>query len=314
MIIILLLFSLLFIISLDIFNNNNTNNIIRKRVLIESLQCIKYKNRNFMNGSILVPPLLASFPGSGNTWTRLLVEYSSSLYTGSIYNDNTIIHGYLKEPYCQKNMIAIKAHPNHLSIDKNGKIYINNSAFEKECLEGNITTFKRMAFIFRNPWESIWSEYHRLYSVYHHKGIDFHNNSITFNQFNKKDWKFRAVEQVKVMEKFLLNDWGNIKKENTVILRFEDLTNKSTRNKTLRKLYSFLTYNKMIDEEKLNCSFYLADDPTVHRSILPGSMTTDDAYKDKDIVCDIWNHLKPLKILYKQFGYDLKPWNDTRCD
>ena len=34
--------------------------------------------------------VLASFPGSGNTWSRMLLEYASGVYTGSIYNDITL--------------------------------------------------------------------------------------------------------------------------------------------------------------------------------------------------------------------------------
>lgn len=35
--------------------------------------------------------VLASFPGSGNTWSRMLLEYASGYYTGSIYNDITLM-------------------------------------------------------------------------------------------------------------------------------------------------------------------------------------------------------------------------------
>ena len=37
--------------------------------------------------------MLASFPGSGNTWSRLLIEYASGYFTGSIYNDITLMPG-----------------------------------------------------------------------------------------------------------------------------------------------------------------------------------------------------------------------------
>jgi hypothetical protein len=30
---------------------------------------------------------LASYPGSGNTWVRYLIEAASGIYTGSIYKD-----------------------------------------------------------------------------------------------------------------------------------------------------------------------------------------------------------------------------------
>ena len=34
--------------------------------------------------------LLASFPGSGNTWTRLLIENASGYYTGSVFDETKL--------------------------------------------------------------------------------------------------------------------------------------------------------------------------------------------------------------------------------
>jgi len=42
--------------------------------------------KDFASGAVL-----ASFPGSGNTWSRMLLEYASGVYTGSIYNDITLM-------------------------------------------------------------------------------------------------------------------------------------------------------------------------------------------------------------------------------
>ena len=33
---------------------------------------------------------LISFPGSGNTWTRHLIEQASGIYTGSVYGDKRL--------------------------------------------------------------------------------------------------------------------------------------------------------------------------------------------------------------------------------
>ena len=36
---------------------------------------------------------LSSYPGSGNTWVRYLIEEYTGYYTGSIYNDNNLYQG-----------------------------------------------------------------------------------------------------------------------------------------------------------------------------------------------------------------------------
>ena len=34
--------------------------------------------------------VLASFPGSGNTWSRLVLEEATGVFTGAIYNDASL--------------------------------------------------------------------------------------------------------------------------------------------------------------------------------------------------------------------------------
>lgn len=36
---------------------------------------------------------LASYPGSGNTWLRHLLEHSTGIYTGSVYSDRRLKEG-----------------------------------------------------------------------------------------------------------------------------------------------------------------------------------------------------------------------------
>ena len=36
---------------------------------------------------------LSSYPGSGNTWVRYLIEEYTGYYTGSLYNDNSLYRG-----------------------------------------------------------------------------------------------------------------------------------------------------------------------------------------------------------------------------
>jgi len=36
---------------------------------------------------------LASFPGSGNTWARHLIEQASGIYSGSVYGETSLYNG-----------------------------------------------------------------------------------------------------------------------------------------------------------------------------------------------------------------------------
>ncbi|RXG58381.1 WSC domain-containing protein 2 [Armadillidium vulgare] len=56
---------------------------------------------------------LASFPGSGNTWTRYLIEAATGIFTGSVFKDNTLFKlGFLgeREKMGSGKMMVIKTH------------------------------------------------------------------------------------------------------------------------------------------------------------------------------------------------------------
>ena len=57
-------------------------------------------------------PLLYSFPGSGNSWIRLLLELTTDILTGSFYNDKNLAMVLKGEESCSDQDLVIKAH-NH---------------------------------------------------------------------------------------------------------------------------------------------------------------------------------------------------------
>ena len=54
------------------------------------------------------PPLLYSFPGSGNTWARLLIDWSTGVYSGSFYTDKTLLSILPGERKCDRSVSIIK--------------------------------------------------------------------------------------------------------------------------------------------------------------------------------------------------------------
>lgn len=76
--------------------------------------CARYKERHFLpqnQSEGRVPPLLWSFPGSGNTWVRLVLEHASSILTGSIYHEMEMVKLLPGEMTCNASSLVIKAHP-----------------------------------------------------------------------------------------------------------------------------------------------------------------------------------------------------------
>ena len=59
-----------------------------------------------------LPPYLISFQGSGNTFTRLVLELITGFYTGSaMANDRTLTRaGFKGDIYCTDQIIVVKSH------------------------------------------------------------------------------------------------------------------------------------------------------------------------------------------------------------
>ncbi|ELU11434.1 hypothetical protein CAPTEDRAFT_193836 [Capitella teleta] len=60
--------------------------------------------------SLLPLTALASYPGSGNTWTRHLIELSTGFYTGSIYKDKVLKVSFPGEGEQSGSVITVKTH------------------------------------------------------------------------------------------------------------------------------------------------------------------------------------------------------------
>ena len=106
-------------------------------VIIKHFQTCKqmsFKKQNDVVG-------LVSFPGSGNSWVRQLLETSTGVYTGSIYDDKSYVTaGMIGEGInSSKCVIAVKSH---------------------NC--NNLQMFSKMIYIVRNPFDAILAEFTRL--------------------------------------------------------------------------------------------------------------------------------------------------------
>ena len=93
--------------------------------------------------SSCIPTVLASYPGSGSTITRLLIEMATGVWTGSVYNDGTLKksspHAFQGEHY-QENVVAIKTH---------GPFRKQNNIHKK------LPKIQRAILIIRNPFTAI---------------------------------------------------------------------------------------------------------------------------------------------------------------
>ena len=129
------------------------------RVQLDDKVC---RRRAFRRSGKLVA--LASFPGSGNTWTRTLLEQATGIYTGSIYRDETLVNaGFEGECLISRNVIAIKTHGTY-EPGVNQRISVN---------------FDSVIYIVRNLYDALVSEYSR-------RRTKSHIQALSLSAFGKR--------------------------------------------------------------------------------------------------------------------------------
>lgn len=195
-------------------------------------------------------PLTAiiSYPGSGNTWLRHLIEKAGGFYTGSVYNDSSLINKGFKGELLKvgqfRKLIGIKHHSFHgpgyrLSNDF-GALVKNTS--ESKCL-----------ILLRNPYDAYLAEFSRYYSGTH-EGI----SNLTYAQFKKKFRTERDVARIyrkdmwyyTYMDSYhncLFNADKSPKKKSIYFVLYEEL-----KVNLFEELKQIMKYLEQYDEKRFN--------------------------------------------------------------
>ena len=250
----------------------------------------KFGNRTFLHSKApRLPPVLYTFPGSGNTWVRLLIEFSTGILTGSVYDDKRLVKALFGEGNCSWYVSVIKAHPrNHRFeqlLDINASSPIKSSPSKYHCILQNVTRFERAILLIRNPYDAIWADYQLGFS-------HSHSGRISIASFNWQHWLRFSM---------------HFKPTDYMFLKYEQLQNTATRRAELRRVVNFIgsepnkrrsgePFNSsvMVTDEQLECAFVLADNNSTHRNMAPSAegreaavMTKERAYT-KPLVCCMW--------------------------
>ncbi|KAG6455330.1 hypothetical protein O3G_MSEX009164 [Manduca sexta] len=109
---------------------------------------------------------LVSYPGSGNTWLRYLLQQATGIVTGSIYMDYGLrVHGFPAENVTDGSVLVVKTH-------------------EAPPLEPD--KFKSAILLIRNPRDAILADFNRL-----HKG---HIGTAPKSAFKRKSQEHKKSE------------------------------------------------------------------------------------------------------------------------
>ncbi|XP_068166162.1 sialate:O-sulfotransferase 2-like [Antennarius striatus] len=188
------------------------------KILLRNNRCLE---RGFLPPQENKLVALTSFPGSGNTWVRHLIELTTGFYTGSAYFDKTLYSQGFKgegEDWRKGTTICIKTHSK-----------------EKESID----EFDSTILLIRNPYKAIISEFNRL-----HGG---HTGFASKDDWKRTGWSAHLKNDAYLWHSHILN-WLNYAK-NIKVIYYEDLQRNLLPQ--LRKIVQFLGLK--VSEDRLLC-------------------------------------------------------------
>ena len=240
--------------------------------------------------------VLASFPGSGNTWARLLLEYGSGYLSGSTYDDVDLVHLMPAEGRDDSAVVVVKTHTAPRTFMPRVRP-------------------QKVIFLVRHPLNAIWAEFQR-------RRLNDHTGAMTLNftssyarsKVLRVDLpKFASCMACKWMQFAAAHTHLSSSTDVTLrVVRYEDLQKNTVG--VLQGLLSFVfngqssssvAQPQWSEPERLQCAAQLANRNSIHRTkkISAQALYTEYPY----IACDAWEVLiasPASRLLLSTFGYE----------
>ncbi|XP_064388155.1 WSCD family member AAEL009094-like isoform X2 [Halichondria panicea] len=176
---------------------------------------------HFMNGSSRSAVALASFPGSGNTWARGLLEKATGVCTGSKYTDSLLRErGFNGEGLMTGAVCVVKTH--HTNKPVQWSKSPGSSGFGSAIL------------IVRNPFDALVSEWTRETS-------QNHTGTTSLKSFGaNRKWKTFVERESKRWGKYFRMWLVESHDHPTMMIRYEDLKVDIVSN--VEKMLDFISF------------------------------------------------------------------------
>ena len=259
--------------------------------------------------------LLWSWPGSGNTWARVMMELTSGIPSGSVYHDPSLAKTLLAE---MADVTSAAACRRLFGI----KTHTWSEQQQASTCGGRIDGAIILA---RHPLGALWSEYQRVPAGLHalaaaraanhtislgHRSLStvspsssrgaapqpasrpgWSNAKELEEQHTKGmaklagDWPSFAISHAQAFGELYNASsslaghrssywrWARVWARQALLVRYEDLTNVTTRHAVLRRVLAYA--GSHVSEARLSCAFQSSDLRNVHRPA--GRMSVSDA-------------------------------------
>ncbi|XP_078682313.1 WSCD family member GA21586-like [Branchiostoma floridae x Branchiostoma belcheri] len=164
---------------------------------------------------------LVSFPGSGNTWLRYLVQQATGILTGSVYKDLELKrHGFPAEGCINGSVVLVKTHE-----------FGGNNSFKH---------FDKTILMVRDPYDAILAEFNRHYGG--------HNGFAARARYKSQAWRDFVEGKSQTWSNTFL-DWLKFPGP-LLIVQYEKL--RDDLDNQLRRITRFLNLPE-VSQERMNC-------------------------------------------------------------
>ena len=236
----------------------------------EKIRFIDSRSMNIFNHHF--PPFLISYPCSGNTFIRLLLEYTTLIWTGSIYGSQLRQIGFKGEIKTDESVIIIKIHPmDTISTNRDNiidmqfdNISLSNIAYKKRWrrIQKSINKYRTLyneqisaIFLIRNVFKTCWSYFQfknardidpEIAITYDLEVVKRHLSSfiMTRDKFNTQilpQWRKYSIKCSKTwLHTFKWIERFKYKNRSFVIIEFEKLMDIKYRESEMKKLLRFI--------------------------------------------------------------------------
>ncbi|XP_042224804.1 WSC domain-containing protein 1-like [Homarus americanus] len=197
--------------------------------------CVNYETRL---GSKLTRVLLMSYPCSGNSWLRYLLEGATGFFTGSLYKEKPLYEGGLlgemEEVWSERTLVQ-KTH---------GVMFHSLERNDLSERYNHINSSLPSILLLRNPVRAIVSSWFLLLQ----SGSNRHKAQVDPSTFNTNLFRFYVDQAVSLWEEMATDRllWSS---KPVYVLHYEHLLQNTTHQ--LRRLLHFLSVP--VDEGRLAC-------------------------------------------------------------
>ncbi len=310
----------------------------------------KFQRTNLLKHDF--PPYLISYGGSGNTFTRLILEYITTFFTGSIYDSRVLKekHKFMGESICDPRVLTVKIHPHGIrlikgTVENKGYLLLNgtNPCTGSKRIEKIPGKYKYSidnyvknkpafsVYLIRNPWAASFAlfnleGYRKSQQKNYLKSPHIHiipKLEFDINQFmnflNRRFYQWSWTMKFLNIHKKILKNIPNRDKYFTVI-KYENLLDTSVRNKEMFNLINFFVRINSSDyksyKNKISCVWSIIENDfranSVHRKYDKKTHIDINFAYDSLSVNFICFLWEKIKIEAELFGYF--NWRKIICD